>query len=615
MAERGGRSYRDLTGRTTRKSRSEEQGRLPGDKPSPKKLQDAFDVSDDVGVIVEVAGPEMASGLEEGESFPPGDSSFETTTEDDEMGCAQQHQHQHGAPLEEGYKSMKRVTVPETEVKEYYSTAALVKDYPSLLVTSSDDKDEDDEDEKDDKRDKEGCDGKGPGYAQGCGESKMASSKNIPEVRLADVEILDAPRKTAGKLTFAEKLRQAMEGEGDGTMPPIPDMPQIEGVEMQDFTLPNTEPPSMGECACPGTAPAEIPMSTDEAEGAFSSSGKDTADDDDGVLVVDEPGTAKASPEEAAEENEEEMEDDVKEASAPNTDAVYETLGTLESLANVGVERVALVLANDHTDSPHYIVLVDGDPVAKVALADQPANLSRDHSDLFLAEDYPQFVLEGVGQFGLGETLKNVHARLYAAAAFSGEVAEQMRTAAISEMEAGYRTRMADAKDGLINAANIVLQGSLNNYILENPLKDALVRNMHAAGVEEAAAINAVEHAWREAAPAFFSATLSKAEEWLGAPPEVLEHHIKEISAMSYRHPGYGPSADAIEVAPPVPHNAIPQNVPIRTTASTFYQPAPQQTQQQQQGWDRDYWKNRINLHGRVASASMANHNPGGNKR
>jgi len=174
---------------------------------------------------------------------------------------------------------------------------------------------------------------------------------------------------------------------------------------------------------------------------------------------------------------------------------------------------------------------------------------------------------------------------------------------------------MADIKDSLINAANIVLQGSLKNYLLDNPLKDALVRNMRSAGVDEVAAINAVEDAWMEAAPKFFSATLEKAEEWLGAPREVLEHHIKEISAMSYRHPGFGPSQEEIEVAAQVGMDQVPTSVPIRTTASV-YQPAPQQQARTPGGqWNKDHWKQRLNLHGRVADASLAKYGPGGNKR
>jgi len=190
-----------------------------------------------------------------------------------------------------------------------------------------------------------------------------------------------------------------------------------------------------------------------------------------------------------------------------------------------------------------------------------------------------------------------------------------MRTAAVSDMAADHQTRMAETKDHLINAANIVLQGSLKNYILENPLKDALVARMRAAGVDEVAAVNAVEDAWMEAAPQFFSATLAKAEEWLGAPEGVLEHHIKEISAMHYRHPGFGPSQEEIAVAAQVQHSSIPTSVPVRTTASVPYTPQQRRAAAPSGQWDKETWKQRLNLPGRVAQASMANYRPGGNKR
>lgn len=643
MAERGGRSYRDLAGRTTRKPRDAEQERLPGDQSSPGKLQDAFDVDDQAVVVeVDVDDPVLERQLEEseptasdymGDDAPGPDTSHEQEPNEGRPhyeGAAEQDQEK------EGTTTMATPHVPkEADVKEYFSEEELAKDFPDLVAASKDedDKDDDKDEKKDDDKDdreKEGCGGKDAG---GMPWEKDASAKedvqmktdNIPEINIAEVEILDDGATAQPKeASFAEQLRMAMEGEDDGTMPPLPEMPQLDAApEQPEMSLPEgTEPPSMDPCDCPGSDLPEMPESPDAAgEGAPAP----VQSEDEGVLPVDEGGSAKASPEYAegddaadvaAEEEDSGGDSSPTEASAAG-ETVYETLGNISALAEVSVDRVDLVLANEDSENPHYIVTVDGDPVAKVALADQPANLVRDHSDLFTDDGYPQYVLEGVANFGLGETLKNVHARYYTAAATSGEVAEQMRTAAVSDMQEDHRQRLAETKDRLINAANIVLQGSLKNYILANPLKDALVRNMRAAGVDEAAAVDAVEHAWTEAAPVFFEATLRKAEEWLGAPPEVLEHHIKEISAMDYRHPGVAPSQE-IEVAasaPRAPMPQVPANVPVRTSTQTPYQPQQRQAAAPTGQWDKDQWKKRINLHGRVASASMAKYGPGGNRR
>ncbi len=486
----------------------------------------------------------------------------------------------------------------------------------------------------------------------------MTTKKDtIPEVTLAEVEIVKD-----GDKDFVDRLREAMgsiehtaadekgdeqamalemgdpsaypaEGEPE-EMDPTSEQGVEFGAEMSGEELPplsdqeaagpcpescvpetaeeivQVEEADVTELPGPDGAPEELPASAEGVEFGAELSG------DELPASKDEGSQALASTEEKEEdeEKEEEKEDEkeAKEASTEtpeSTETVYETLGNIEALAGVRADRVTLVRANENTDDPHYLVLVDGDPIAKVALSYQPESLQRDHSELFTGEDYPKFVLEGIQEFGLAEALQHVHARLYAAAANSGDVASQMRQAAVQDMEVDHRQRLADMKDGLINTAEIVLQGSLKNYILENPLKDSLVSLMLTAGVHESAAVNIVEDAWQTSAGNYFTAILKKAEEWLGAAPEVLEHHMNEIQGMSYRRPQVTAS-DEIAPAPVAPEH-VPVNVPVQTYASA--QPAPQP---QGDDWtsQRKEWGKKLNLHGRVAQASLANYSYRGRK-
>jgi hypothetical protein len=222
---------------------------------------------------------------------------------------------------------------------------------------------------------------------------------------------------------------------------------------------------------------------------------------------------------------------------------------------------------------------------------------------MFLDEDYPRFVLEGVQNFGLDQTLKSINARYYAAAAQEGNLAAQMKQAAAEQLESEHRIRLAEMKDTLMNTANIVLEGSLKNYIIENPLRDEMVRLMKSAGVDEHAAVDIFEEAFRSKGPQTIRAIFTKAEEWMGAPEGVLEHHINEITKMNYRHPGYSDFYEEDEIpqepAPMVQAHTVPQNVPLRTVASTQSQSSHQ--------YDKEYWKKQMNLHGNLVQASLSN--------
>jgi hypothetical protein len=221
---------------------------------------------------------------------------------------------------------------------------------------------------------------------------------------------------------------------------------------------------------------------------------------------------------------------------------------------------------------------------------------------MFLDENYPQVVLENVDRFGLASTLSTINAKYYAASASTGTVAQQMKTAAAEDLRQEQHTHIAAMKDSLINTASVVIEGSIKNYILDNPLRDELVREVRAAGVDPASAVDLVERALHSRAADYFRNVLAKAEEWLGAPPEVLQHHIKEISGMNYRHPGYDhfdAADDFAEERHVASTQAVPRSVPIRTMASTAQSSAPVIT-------EREYWKKALNLHGRLVEKSMS---------
>jgi len=614
--ERGKRAYRDLKGRTTRKYRQRRSDRIPGDQFDPEKALDEFDVPSEEEIVdVPVEEVDVVEQLAPKPPHKPGP---------------------------------RDIYHDEPDVVEYTSEEEMLADFPEMAgdgdgggdgggngasaeeVEAGNVRDKEGEPEKTAEEEPEVAtmeeeampkENKEPEVAMD--EKAMREYMDAPEVAMDEVEVLDeaeapeeaaaddekeacmtlkkgedkeAATKTAAKMTFADLLRKAMEPEEELTM----DL----GEEMM-------EAPDQPAGPCP---PGCEPLTEEEEpeEGILE------VDEGDVEIVDDEEDKKEAvvSAEEEEEEDKDKKEAAVEADAAPeSTDVVYETIGDIESYANVNPERVDLFLTNEETDNPHYVVMIDGDPVAKVAFADQPDNPQI--RDLFMMDEYPNYVIKGIGQFGLDDMLNTLNARPYSAKASSGEVAAQMKQAATVEMEADYRKRMADTKDALLNTANIVLQGSLKNYILDNPLRDALVSGFRSAGVDENYAIDIIEEAFREVGQQYFANVLAKAEEWLGAPEGVLDHHIKEITAMPYRHPGYVRHDDEIAVAqtaPPSEPVEIPANVPLRTVSSPTSKAQEAATRQAATQGDttnwraqKAVWQRQLNLGGRMAEAAMSN--------
>lgn len=533
------RTYKDLKSRTTQKSRVRRYDRIPGDQFDVDKALNEGYLNIEEGTGFDVAEEVDPSDVEVvTEQVPPRYEDVDQPFEED----IKETREEEPEEMDE-YKEGMEVT--DADIEEAYYGGETPKE---LSAEPYEEPKEEDEPE------------------EACGEGKP----------LEEAAIL---KRSEG--SFAERLRLAMEPAEEELTADLGEEVALEGAP--------EDAPAEGPCP-PGCVPVTTEAPAEE-EGILEVGEEE-------VTFLDEP--EEEEPKEAAVEEEEE-EEKVTADTEPVDQPVYESLGTIESLGEVGADRVELIRTQEETDNPHYVVMVDGDPIAKVALKDQPQSMLNEH-DVFLDDDYPSWVLENIDTVGLGDTLTHIHARYYVAHALEGEVAQQMRTAAVRDMEADHRQRLAEMKDHLINTANIVLEGSLKNYITTNPLRDALVRRMQSVNVDEDAALDIVEAAFREKGADFFRAVIAKAEEWLGAPQEVLEHHIKEITQMDYRHPGYHRhDEEQIQEHHVAEVMDIPRSIPLRTVASVPTQSVG--------GYDREQLKRELNLHGRLIQKSLSNRN------
>ena len=393
---------------------------------------------------------------------------------------------------------------------------------------------------------------------RGMGEEGVYTQQDDEE--MMRMEAMDRPmgmpRKKGMKPYGAEEDEMPMEGEGDFAMEDL----ELEDLDFGDLPeLDEEEVEEVAECP-PGCVP--------ESE----------ADDDEEGEEEGEEEEAEGEEEEDEEEEEEaegeEEEEEAKEASVTADADNFAYVLAEDQFDSMDARDLDFPIYDSEGENPHYLVLHKGEPVAKIALQDQ--EMPEDHRGPFLSEKYVRTLQGSIERVGMADTLQNVNAKVYAAAASRGKIADEMKTAAKSEMDAAFRNNVANLQDNLLNTVTLAIDASVKNVILENPLKEALVVSMRKAGVSERGAVEIVESAFREKGTEYFQSLARTAEEWMGMPDEAYKSITSMVSTAGYVHPedrnsGYVfDDEDSIHEADARDEeiNTVPRNVPLRSVAS-----------------------------------------------
>lgn len=239
---------------------------------------------------------------------------------------------------------------------------------------------------------------------------------------------------------------------------------------------------------------------------------------------------------------------------------VVATVTPLEQLqASADVD---MVLFQYDENDPRWAVFASGEPIAEIRLSDQEN--SADLRPLFLSKSYAETVKLGCSKDGLQKTLEGIKARPYAARMDKSEVVAKMREDLQADQEDAVREARAEAAQDLMNSLGLVLEAMNKNFIVKNPLKEALYSALHQIGV--AAPVQVVEAAFENAGPDFFETAINRAREWAAYNPEAY----KQIEDSIQKAAKYTPEMNAAPTSPQMPQAQdafphIPQNVPLET--------------------------------------------------
>jgi hypothetical protein len=277
----------------------------------------------------------------------------------------------------------------------------------------------------------------------------------------------------------------------------------------------------------------------------------------------------------------------------------------IHPIAEVLNEKTAsleMFLFDAQGKNPTWMVIANGDPYAKICLADQEnPELIR---QAFCADSYADTVMANAKKLGMMTVLADVKARFYHAQIFKSKLAETLTKKITANVEKRVATANYKYNERVAEMMHLVVKAAAVNFFKDpDPFKAAMVQVMRTAGVADPTA--AVEQLFTTHAPEWFKRVLAKATEWTTFAPDAMKQIRASIDDMGVRSVDYVAAAaqDARdtarhEVAAPtamavgVPlvtqgyhsHSLVPQSAGARVAATSEEEQLRQQYRTRLQG-------------------------------
>lgn len=203
----------------------------------------------------------------------------------------------------------------------------------------------------------------------------------------------------------------------------------------------------------------------------------------------------------------------------------------LASLATLKGDKIEMSLYNESAENPFWNVVVDGEPVGRVYLQDQPAEDIQAIRAAFCNESYAKNFGEAVKSVGLSKLLTITKAHLFSHRIDDAEVTARLRDKAKLEAKAEMDVKVQTLRADFMKAVSLAMVAADKNFYQEeagHALKEGLFNSLVQAGLTEKGAIWAVESGF-ESSPAYFDFLMGKAQEIMDMPVEARAAIEKQI--------------------------------------------------------------------------------------
>lgn len=203
----------------------------------------------------------------------------------------------------------------------------------------------------------------------------------------------------------------------------------------------------------------------------------------------------------------------------------------LASIASLKGEKIEMSLYNEESANPFWNLVVDGEPVARINLADQ-----KDSDQIrasFVSDAYAENFGNLIGSVGLEKVLEVSNAKVFAHRIDESEITARLREKAKAEAKAEMSDKMETLRSDFMRAVSLAMVAADKNFYQEdsgNALKGGLFNALVQAGLSEQHAVWAIEAGFEDA-PEYFKFVTDKAIEIMDTPKEARESLEKHIMA------------------------------------------------------------------------------------
>jgi len=238
-------------------------------------------------------------------------------------------------------------------------------------------------------------------------------------------------------------------------------------------------------------------------------------------------------------------------------------------------------LFGEGTNAPHWMIVANGEPVAKLPHTsfphwnDKNGQPNKQAQAYFQSTEFFKTVKHNCSKQPLPEVLAGLKAQPYVATVQGAQAHKDLTASVTKTASAQFAVEKGRIVDSFKNMLSLVIQAQEKNYLPTQPLKHAMFQEMTKAGVQNP--VPHIDAAFREAATAQFEAMFDQAETWMGYSPQAQEDVRRQIEGMQYRAPqartaGTIPTNSQRDGAAPSARNnvpVIPRSEPLQRNAET----------------------------------------------
>jgi len=236
-------------------------------------------------------------------------------------------------------------------------------------------------------------------------------------------------------------------------------------------------------------------------------------------------------------------------------------LSSFDEVGQVVAADIVMSLYGAEHENPHWNIDIKGQPIARVELSDQPK--PEEVRSTFLSAPYAENIAQAMEKVGVGEVLKAINAKPYAAKIEAGTLAAKIKAKVEADLDAKFAEKVGELRDRFLTATKIALAGYNSNFFRgeDHALKAALWSELKRLGVRDAS--QAIESGFEEGSVPFFESVLSKAEELMDLPDEARDAIAKAIPESNSLVTASAGTGDVLPTHETLAHRLEGGNIPF----------------------------------------------------